>query len=48
MQCTLSGCPFPDEALSVVRETHRVRSDGAFPPRIDLGRYFRQRRLVTA
>ncbi|WOX55079.1 MULTISPECIES: hypothetical protein [unclassified Methanoculleus] len=45
MQYTLSRGPFPDEALAVSRAYHIGISDGTLRPRLDLGRYFRQRRL---
>lgn len=50
-QCTLStGRTIPDEAVSLLRETHRARIEGEFPRTVDLdlGRYFHQRRLVLA
>lgn len=49
-QCTLStGRTVPDEAVFLLRETHRARIEGEFPRTLpDLGRYFNQRRLGTA
>ncbi len=47
-QCTFSGRTIPDESAALLRETHHARLAGEFPRSIDLGRWFHQRRLVTA
>lgn len=47
-QCTLSGRLISDDAAALWRETHQGHLDGSLRPRLDLGKYFHQRRLVTA
>lgn len=47
-QCTFSGRLIPDEAATLWRELHLGRLDGSLRPRLDVGKYFHQRRLVTA
>ncbi len=46
-QCTLSGRTIPDAATALLRETHQGVLDGTLRPRVDIGKYFYQRRLVT-
>lgn len=47
-QCTFSGRTIPDDAATLWRATHQGHLDGSLRPRLDLGKYFHQRRLVTA
>ena len=47
-QCTLSGRLISDDAAALWRATHQGHLDGSLRPRLDLGKYFHQRRLVTA
>jgi hypothetical protein len=42
---SLSGRPVSDEAVAVRRAQHAGILDGSLRPRLDLGRWFRQRRL---
>lgn len=47
-QCTFSGRLISDDAAALWRATHQGVFDGSLRPRLDLGKYFHQRRLVTA
>jgi len=42
---TLAGCPVSDEAVAVRRAQHAGILDGSLRPRLDVGRWFHQRRL---
>ena len=41
---SFSGRPVSDEAVGLLRATHAGIIDGSLRPRLDLGRWFRQRR----
>lgn len=46
---TFSGRTIPDDAAALLRAHHAGILDGSLRPRLDLGRWFNQRRLdVTA
>ncbi len=47
-QCSLSGRTIPDDVVILLREMHQGVLDGTLRPRLDVGRYFHQRRLATA
>jgi len=44
-QTAFSGHPVPDEAVALLRTTHAGILDGTLRPRLDVGRWFCQRRL---
>ena len=43
---SFSGRPVSDEAVSLLRTVHAGIIDGSLRPRLDLGRWFQQRRLT--
>jgi len=43
---SLSGTPVSDEAVGLLRTVHAGTLDGTLRPRLDVGRFFRQRRLT--
>jgi len=46
-QCTFSGRIISDDATALWRETHQGVLDGSLRPRLNVGKYFHQRRLVA-